>query len=286
MGGGTPDDVVGGGGGGVGGGGASAAAVAEIVLAGRGGGKRGGLGLLTTNSPISPFVGSLVEDLGAVRVRSGGAGNKMMMLLERSIYGGCDDGDGGGPMLYIQDRGVSRWDTCAAEGVLEAHGGRLTILQVPRRPDQSRFRTRPCMPDEEQSTPTERGGRRRPSRPEGARRRRGECVLEFVRICRPREGVEYGRGEDVRRGGDTEGRRAESALFQLKWHSLPYLCYHDIFATESYLFSLAGRFDSTQNLLGNHVLEFAWSSPRPGHSNPECSGNEREGFQPQPSTHE
>jgi hypothetical protein len=31
-------------------------------------------------------------------------------------------------MLYIQDRGVSRWDTCAAEGVLEAHGGRLTKL--------------------------------------------------------------------------------------------------------------------------------------------------------------
>ena len=158
VGGWTPDDVVGGG---VGGDGASAAAVAEIVLAGRGGGKRGGLGLLTTNSPISPFVGSLVEDLGAVRVRSGGAGNKMMMLLERSIYGGCDDGDGGGPMLYIQDRGVSRLDTCAAEGVLEAHGGRLTILQVPRRPDQSRFRTRPCMPDEEQSTPTERRLRRR-----------------------------------------------------------------------------------------------------------------------------
>jgi 3'-phosphoadenosine 5'-phosphosulfate (PAPS) 3'-phosphatase len=89
-----------------------------------------GGGLLTTNGPISPFVGSLIDILQVERVRSGGAGNKMMMLLERSIYGNNDDrGEGdGGAMLYIQDRGVSRWDTCAAEGVLEAYGGRLTKL--------------------------------------------------------------------------------------------------------------------------------------------------------------
>jgi 3'-phosphoadenosine 5'-phosphosulfate (PAPS) 3'-phosphatase len=36
-------------------------------------------------------------------VPSGGAGNKMMMLLEGK---GC---------VYIQDRGVSRWDTCGAQ---------------------------------------------------------------------------------------------------------------------------------------------------------------------------
>ena len=29
---------------------------------------------------------------------------------------------------YIQDRGVSRWDTCAAEAVLRAHGGQLVQL--------------------------------------------------------------------------------------------------------------------------------------------------------------
>ncbi|KAL3823744.1 hypothetical protein ACHAXA_004837 [Cyclostephanos tholiformis] len=90
-----------------------------------------GGGLLTTNGPISPFVGSLIDILGVERVRSGGAGNKMMMLLERSIYGPNHGGGGGecdGTMLYIQDRGVSRWDTCAAEGVLEAYGGRLTKL--------------------------------------------------------------------------------------------------------------------------------------------------------------
>ena len=41
-----------------------------------------------------------------VRVPSGGAGNKALMLLE-----GKDD-------VYIQDRGVSRWDTWAAQAVI------------------------------------------------------------------------------------------------------------------------------------------------------------------------
>ncbi|RYG67777.1 hypothetical protein EON64_06725 [archaeon] len=50
------------------------------------------------------------------RVPSGGAGNKMLMLLE------CKGG------AYIQDRGVSRWDTCGAQAVLEAHGGVLSKL--------------------------------------------------------------------------------------------------------------------------------------------------------------
>ena len=54
-------------------------------------------GLLTSNGSISPFIGFLIEELGYTRVPSGGAGNKMLMLLEGK--GGC----------YIQDRGVSRW---------------------------------------------------------------------------------------------------------------------------------------------------------------------------------
>jgi 3'-phosphoadenosine 5'-phosphosulfate (PAPS) 3'-phosphatase len=40
----------------------------------------------------------------------------MLMLLEGR--GGC----------YIQDRGVSRWDTCGAQAVIEAHGGTLSKL--------------------------------------------------------------------------------------------------------------------------------------------------------------
>jgi len=51
------------------------------------------------------------------RVKSGGAGNKMLMLLE------------GKGAAYIQDRGVSRWDTCGAQAVLEATGGSLFHLR-------------------------------------------------------------------------------------------------------------------------------------------------------------
>eukprot|EP01031_Cornospumella_fuschlensis_P011106 gene11106-13577_t len=40
----------------------------------------------------------------------------MLMLLE------CKGG------AYIQDRGVSRWDTCGAQAALEAHGGVLSKL--------------------------------------------------------------------------------------------------------------------------------------------------------------
>ncbi len=57
-----------------------------------------------------------MQELGFHRVPSGGAGNKMLMLLEGK--GGC----------YIQDRGVSRWDTCGAQAVIEAHGGQLGKL--------------------------------------------------------------------------------------------------------------------------------------------------------------
>ncbi|EOD27438.1 hypothetical protein EMIHUDRAFT_457163 [Emiliania huxleyi CCMP1516] len=57
------------------------------------------------------FVMSLGERLGGGLVRAGGAGNKALLLLE------------GEASCYIQDRGVSRWDSCAAQAVLEAHGG-------------------------------------------------------------------------------------------------------------------------------------------------------------------
>lgn len=72
--------------------------------------------LLTTNGRISPFLDSLMTELNYERVPSGGAGNKMLMLLE------------GQGTAYIQDRGVSRWDTCGAQAVLEAHGGILCKL--------------------------------------------------------------------------------------------------------------------------------------------------------------
>jgi len=73
-------------------------------------------GFLTSNGKISPFISNLIDDLGYERVRSGGAGNKMLMLLE------------GKGAAYIQDRGVSRWDTLASQAVIEAHGGVLCKL--------------------------------------------------------------------------------------------------------------------------------------------------------------
>jgi len=64
----------------------------------------------------SPFIETLIETLNCKRVKSGGAGNKVLMLLE------------GKALCYIQDRGVSRWDTCAADAILAAHNGILSKL--------------------------------------------------------------------------------------------------------------------------------------------------------------
>ncbi|MDP2437567.1 MAG: inositol monophosphatase family protein [archaeon] len=79
-------------------------------------GPSGKQGLLTTNGSVSPFLATLMQELGYQRVPSGGAGNKMLMLLE------------GHGSLYLQDRGLSRWDTCAAQAVLEAQQGFLKKL--------------------------------------------------------------------------------------------------------------------------------------------------------------
>lgn len=73
-------------------------------------------GLLTSNGSISPFIEELMKELDYPRTPSGGAGNKMLMLLEKK------------GKAYIQDRGVSRWDTAGAQAVIEAHGGVLCKL--------------------------------------------------------------------------------------------------------------------------------------------------------------
>lgn len=75
-------------------------------------------GFLTTNGAISKFTEALMEELRYQRVPAGGAGNKMLMLLE------------GKGAVYIQDRGVSRWDTCGAQAVIEAYGGTLCRLDT------------------------------------------------------------------------------------------------------------------------------------------------------------
>ena len=70
---------------------------------------------ITSNGAISNITSELIEKIGE-RIPSGGAGNKILMLLENK-------GD-----VYLQDRGVSRWDTCAGDAILEAYGGRLALL--------------------------------------------------------------------------------------------------------------------------------------------------------------
>ena len=87
-------------------------------------------GLLSTNGSISPFVDSLIEEMQIPRIKSGGAGNKMIMLLQQSIRIANREvaPETSHGHLYIQDRGVSRWDTCAAEACLEAFGGQLLKL--------------------------------------------------------------------------------------------------------------------------------------------------------------
>mmetsp|Transcript_26100 Transcript_26100/g.62893 ORF Transcript_26100/g.62893 Transcript_26100/m.62893 type:complete len:189 (-) Transcript_26100:98-664(-) len=72
--------------------------------------------ILTTNGSISKFTEDLLTELKFGRYKAGGCGNKMMLLLE------------GKGSVYIQDRGVSRWDTCAAQAVIEACGGILSKL--------------------------------------------------------------------------------------------------------------------------------------------------------------
>ena len=102
-----------------------------------------GGGLLTSNGSISPFCDSLMNELGMNRIKSGGAGNKILLLLEKSIQ--LSDKDtpntdtSSDSMLYIQDRGVSRWDTCAAEAVLEAFGGRILKLTGVATKTQERY---------------------------------------------------------------------------------------------------------------------------------------------------
>eukprot|EP00471_Norrisiella_sphaerica_P004217 CAMPEP_0184487332 /NCGR_PEP_ID=MMETSP0113_2-20130426/9780_1 /TAXON_ID=91329 /ORGANISM="Norrisiella sphaerica, Strain BC52" /LENGTH=372 /DNA_ID=CAMNT_0026869595 /DNA_START=88 /DNA_END=1206 /DNA_ORIENTATION=+ len=72
--------------------------------------------ILTSNGSITKFTEALLKELDFVRYKAGGCGNKMLLLLE------------GKGTMYIQDRGVSRWDTCAAQAVIEACGGILCKL--------------------------------------------------------------------------------------------------------------------------------------------------------------
>lgn len=75
-------------------------------------------GILATNGALTAFNSALAEELGFEFVRAGGAGNKLLSVIEGK--GSC----------YISDRGVSRWDTCAPQAVCDAAGGTLAKLDT------------------------------------------------------------------------------------------------------------------------------------------------------------
>jgi len=70
-------------------------------------------GLLVSHGTPSDFLFNFTEEMKKkypqfALVQSGGAGNKILLLLA------------GYATIYLQDRGLSRWDTCAAEAILSA----------------------------------------------------------------------------------------------------------------------------------------------------------------------
>lgn len=71
---------------------------------------------ITSNGGISDPTKKLITKIEGERIGSGGAGNKILMLLE-------DKAD-----VYLQDRGLSRWDTCAGEAILRCKDGLLCKL--------------------------------------------------------------------------------------------------------------------------------------------------------------
>jgi 3'-phosphoadenosine 5'-phosphosulfate (PAPS) 3'-phosphatase len=74
--------------------------------------------IVTTNGVISPFMTKLIEVSDFVRIPCGGVGNKMMLVIE----------DDDGSTIYLTDRGVSKFDTCAAKAIIEQEGGVLCTL--------------------------------------------------------------------------------------------------------------------------------------------------------------
>lgn len=74
-------------------------------------GESSGGTFLRSNGGVSDFLVALQSELGFEECKAGGAGNKAMMVLEQPNA------------AYIQDRGVSRWDSCAPQAIVEAAGG-------------------------------------------------------------------------------------------------------------------------------------------------------------------
>ncbi|GAB5361362.1 hypothetical protein AAMO2058_000706900 [Amorphochlora amoebiformis] len=86
--------------------------------------------LFVTPSSVSPFIQKVIDEMKGTRLAVGGCGHKSLMLLEKPNS------------WYILDRGLSRWDTCAAQAVLEARGGglcKLTGICDPKAPSEAKL---------------------------------------------------------------------------------------------------------------------------------------------------
>ncbi|XP_011182664.1 3'(2'),5'-bisphosphate nucleotidase 1 [Zeugodacus cucurbitae] len=74
--------------------------------------------ITTTRSHLTPLVQQALDALSPTNViKVGGAGYKVLQLLEGKAHA-----------YVFASPGCKRWDTCAPEAVLEAHGGTLTDL--------------------------------------------------------------------------------------------------------------------------------------------------------------
>lgn len=72
----------------------------------------------TTRSHFNPIIQSALDTIDATEIlRVGGAGYKVLQLL-----------DGKANAYIFPSPGCKKWDTCAPEAVLEAHGGILTDI--------------------------------------------------------------------------------------------------------------------------------------------------------------
>ena len=77
-----------------------------------------GLRLAVSRSHYSRTVERVTESLGATeKVVAGGAGNKILMVLENTVD------------AYIYpSTGTKRWDTCAGDALIQAAGGKVTDI--------------------------------------------------------------------------------------------------------------------------------------------------------------
>lgn len=74
--------------------------------------------VVTTRSHSNKLVSDAIEALNPTNViRCGGAGYKVLQLLEGKAHG-----------YVFASAGCKRWDTCAPEAILEAAGGMLTDI--------------------------------------------------------------------------------------------------------------------------------------------------------------